>query len=86
MRLIRVLIDQNRLGEASSQLAAVGDAGAYAYLYTELQGDLAMAEGDPARAARAYQQALEAMPEQAPNEALLTAKYENVAGAGSAEQ
>ncbi|MGD2075353.1 MAG: tetratricopeptide repeat protein, partial [Gammaproteobacteria bacterium] len=67
--------------EARQQLDAVGEAGAYDYLYAELRGDLAMAEGDTARAARAYRQAMDSMPTQAPNAALLTAKYENVAGA-----
>ncbi|MGD8616054.1 MAG: tetratricopeptide repeat protein, partial [Gammaproteobacteria bacterium] len=81
MRLIRVLIDRNQLQEARQQLDAVGEAGAYDYLYAELRGDLAMAEGDTARAARAYRQAMDSMPTQAPNAALLTAKYENVAGA-----
>jgi predicted negative regulator of RcsB-dependent stress response len=86
MRLIRVLIDQNQLAQAAQQLKSVGEAGAYAYLYTELQGDLAMLEGNTAEAARAYRQALDSMPEQAPNAALLSAKYESVSGAGGAAQ
>ncbi len=86
MRLIRVLIDQNQLAQAAQQLNGVGEAGAYAYLYAELQGDLAMLEGNTAEAARAYRQALDSMPAQAPNAGLLSAKYENVSEAGSAAQ
>jgi predicted negative regulator of RcsB-dependent stress response len=86
LRLVRLLIDQQQFQEARERLQAVEDAGAYAYLYTELRGDLAVAEGNPADAARSYQQARDDMPAQAPNAALLDAKYEDVAGAGSASQ
>lgn len=85
-RLIRVLIDQNQLAEAAQQLAAVAEAGSYAYLYTELQGDLAMLEGNVPEAAQAYRQALDNMPAQAPNAALLNAKYESISGAGGSAQ
>ena len=86
MRLVRVLMDQKQFTEAAQQLNSAGEAGAYAYLYTELQGDLAMLEGNAAEAARAYRQALDSMPAQAPNAALLSAKFESVSGAGSAAQ
>lgn len=86
MRLVRVLMDQNQLTDAAQQLNSAGEAGAYAYLYAELQGDLATLEGNAAEAARAYRQALDSMPAQAPNAALLSAKYESVSGAGSAAQ
>ena len=84
MRLIRVLIDRKQLQEARDELTSVGEAGAYDYLYAELRGDLAMAEGNTPDAARAYRSALDSMPAQAPNAGLLTAKYESVAGADSA--
>jgi predicted negative regulator of RcsB-dependent stress response len=80
------LMDQNQLAEAAQQLNSVAEAGAYAYLYTELRGDLAMLEGNTAEAAGAYRQALDSMPAQAPNAALLSAKYDSVSGAGSATQ
>jgi predicted negative regulator of RcsB-dependent stress response len=86
MRLVRVLIDQNKLAEAAQQLSSVGEAGAYAYLYAELRGDLAMLQGNAAEAASAYRQALDSMPAQAPNAALLSAKYESVSEAGSTTQ
>ena len=86
LRLVRVLMDQNQLAEAAQQLNSVTEAGAYAYLYTELQGDLAMLEGNTVEAASAYRQALDSMPAQAPNAALLSAKYDSVSGAGSATQ
>jgi predicted negative regulator of RcsB-dependent stress response len=86
MRLIRVLIDRNQLQAAREQLASVGEAGAYDYLYAELRGDLAMREGKPSDAAQAYRNALDSMPAQAPNAGLLTAKYESVAGAHSSSR
>jgi len=84
LRLIRVLIDQGLYDDADKQFAAVQDPGAYAYQYSELKGDLALARGQQAAAAAAYKQALDALPENAPNQALLTAKYESVSGSGDA--
>jgi len=85
-RLIRVLMDQNQLAPAAQQLDAVREAGADAYLYAELRGDLAMLDGNASQAASAYRQALDSMPAQAPNAGLLSAKYESVSGAGSSQQ
>ena len=45
-----------------------------------------MAQNKPQEAARAYKQALDNMPARAPNQAFLTAKYENVTGAVDHEQ
>lgn len=86
LRLIRVLIGGQQYAEAASLLAATGDRGAYGYLYTELEGDLAMAQGDSAMAAQAYKQALETMPPESPAAGLLTTKYENVAATGAASE
>ena len=86
MRLVRTLIGQQQYVPAAQLLASVTDAGAYRYLYTELEGDLAMAQNKPQEAARAYKQALDNMPARAPNQAFLTAKYENVTGAVDHEQ
>jgi len=83
-RLVRILIDQQAYAEADKVIAAVQEAGPYAYLYSELKGDLALAQGRQAEAAAAYQQALAQMPPQAPNQALLTAKYENISAGGEA--
>lgn len=80
LRLIRVMIDSGKFDQASVQLAAVKQPGAYRYLYAELEGDLALASGRPEQAAAAYKLAIEKMPAQAPNAAFLTAKYENLAG------
>lgn len=79
-RLIRLLIDQAMYDAADSQLDTVQDAGAYAYLYSELKGDLQAARGESAAAAAAYRQALDQLPVGAPNLVLLTAKYESVGG------
>ena len=81
IRLVRVMIDQQQYESAAQLLSAVTDPGAYRYLYVELEGDLAMAQNKPEQAARSYEQALDQMPAQAPNQAFLTAKYENVIGA-----
>jgi predicted negative regulator of RcsB-dependent stress response len=78
-RLIRVLIDQQKYADADKLLAAA-PAGAYAYVYSELKGDLALAQGQQAQAIAAYKQALEEMPAGTPSKPLLTAKYENVGG------
>jgi predicted negative regulator of RcsB-dependent stress response len=80
IRLVRVLIDQQLFEDAGKQLAAVQDPGAYASLYSELKGDLAVAQGQAAAAAEAYRQALDTLPAGASNLALLTAKYESVSG------
>ena len=85
-RLIRVMIAQQQYAEADKLIAAVKDAGAYAYLYSELKGDLAQALGRPSAAAAAYKLALEQMPQETPNQPLLNAKYESVGGAGETPQ
>jgi predicted negative regulator of RcsB-dependent stress response len=85
-RLIRVMIAQRQYAEADKLIAAVADAGSYAYLYSELKGDLAQAQGQQSAAAAAYKLALEQMPPQAPNQPLLNAKYESVGGAGETPQ
>ena len=86
MRLLRVMIDLQQYESAAQVLSAVTDPGAYRYLYTEIEGDLAMAQDKPEQTVRSYKQALDQMPVQAPNEAFLTAKYENVMGAADPGQ
>jgi predicted negative regulator of RcsB-dependent stress response len=86
LRLVRVMISRGQYMESEQLLSSVVDAGAYSYLYAELEGDLAMTQGDADRAASAYKRALDQMPAQAPNQAFLMAKYENVAGAGAEGQ
>ncbi|HHJ17734.1 MAG TPA: tetratricopeptide repeat protein [Gammaproteobacteria bacterium] len=85
LRLVRVLIAQQQYAQAEKLLASVIDAGAYAYLYAELEGDLAAAQNQLQQAATAYKKALDASPAQAPNRGLLTAKYENISGTGVTE-
>jgi predicted negative regulator of RcsB-dependent stress response len=86
MRLVRVMTDQQQYEAADQLLSGVMDPGAYRYLYTELEGDLAMAQNKLEQAARSYKEALDQMPAQAPNQAFLTAKYENVMGAVDQDQ
>jgi len=86
MRLVRVMIAQQQYAPAAQLLASVSDPGSYAYLYSELEGDLAVAEGKPEKAVSAYKKALDTLPPQAPNQAYLMAKYEDVRGAGTAGQ
>ena len=85
-RLVRILIAQQQYAEADKLIASVTDMGAYAYVYSELKGDLAQAQGQPSAAAAAYKLALEQMPPQAPNQSLLNAKYESVGGVGDTAQ
>ena len=81
IRMVRVMIAQQQYEQAVQLLASVTDPGAYDYLYAELEGDIAVAEGKPEKAASAYKKALDKMPSQAPNQAYLMAKYEDVRGA-----
>ncbi len=81
-RLARVLIDQGEFSQTESLLDAVQSPGAYQFAYSELRGDLAVAQGDLARAAAAYKTALAELPAQMPNISLLSAKYESVSAAG----
>ena len=85
-RLIRVMIAQQHYADADKLIAAVQDAGSYAYLYSELKGDLAQAQGQRSAAAAAYKLALEQMPPEAPNQPLLNAKYESIGGVGETPQ
>jgi predicted negative regulator of RcsB-dependent stress response len=86
MRLVRVMIAQQEYAPAAQLLASVMDPGPYGYLYAELEGDLAVAEGKPEKAVSAYEKALDTIPSQAPNQAYLMAKYEDVRGVGAAGQ
>lgn len=80
LRLIRLLIEKGDNAGALAQLEAVGDAGAYAYQYDELRGDLALSQGQKQQAALAYQHALERMPAGSPETMFIRLKYENLAG------
>jgi len=86
VRLVRVMIAQQQYAPATQLLASVTDPGSYDYLYAELEGDLAAAEGESKKAASAYKNALDIIPPQAPNKAYLMAKYEDVRGSGTADQ
>ncbi|GMQ88611.1 MAG: tetratricopeptide repeat protein [Gammaproteobacteria bacterium] len=86
MRLLQVMIAQQQYAPAAQLLSSVTDAGPYDFLYAELEGDLAVAEGEPEKAASAYKKALDSIPAQAPNRAYLVAKYEDIRGAGTADQ
>jgi len=86
MRLVRVMIAQQQYAPAAQLLASVTEPGPYDYLYAELEGDLAAAEGESEKAASAYKKALDRIPPQAPNQTYLMAKYEDVRGSGTADQ
>jgi predicted negative regulator of RcsB-dependent stress response len=83
VRLLRTLIDQQKFAEAQQLLNSVGDAGVYGYQYRELEGDMALAQGQQEQALDAYRQALDTMPPNASNRGLLTAKYEGAGGGES---
>ena len=84
-RLVRVMIDQAEYAQAEGVLDSVLDPGAYGFVYSELRGDLAIAQGEPEKAAAAYKAALAETPAQGPNVSLLTAKFESVSAAGDAQ-
>jgi len=86
MRLLHVMIAQQQYAPAAQLLSSVTDTGPYDFLYAELEGDLAVAEGEPEKAASAYKKALDSIPPQAPNRAYLVAKYEDIRDAGTADQ
>ncbi len=84
-RLIRVMIDQASYAQAEAMLDSVIDPGAYQFVYSELRGDLAVAQGEMDKAATAYKAALAENPGQAQNVSLLTAKLESVSASGDEE-
>jgi predicted negative regulator of RcsB-dependent stress response len=61
LRLIRVLIAQNKLGEAKTLLAPASDSGEFAGSYKELEADILKLEGDTEGARIAYQDAIDTM-------------------------
>lgn len=79
-RLIRVMISQKNYAAAQQLLDSAGDQGAFKYQYSALRGDLAKAQGQLAEAAAAYKDALEQMPPDAPDAALIRVQYEMLAG------
>jgi predicted negative regulator of RcsB-dependent stress response len=83
VRLVRTLIEQQKFAEAEQLLKSAGDAGVYDYQYRELEGDMALVQGQQERALTAYRQALDTMPLNAPDRTLLTAKYEGAGGGES---
>ncbi|HEY9149685.1 MAG TPA: tetratricopeptide repeat protein, partial [Gammaproteobacteria bacterium] len=63
---------------AEAQLAQAPATGAYAPLYAELRGDIALARGDRAAARDAYRVALDQLDEDAPTRPLLRIKLDDV--------
>ncbi|VAW72863.1 hypothetical protein MNBD_GAMMA13-725 [hydrothermal vent metagenome] len=84
-RLIRVMIGQAQYAQAESLLDTIQSTGAYQPVYSELKGDLAVAQGEFTKAAAAYKAALSESSAQLPNIRLLSAKYESVSAAGDVE-
>lgn len=79
-RLVRVLIARENYAEAQQMLDGVADPGTYAYQYAALRGDLSKAQGQLAEAAQAYKSAIEQMPAQAPDAAMIRIQFEMLAG------
>ena len=61
LRLIHVLIAQNKLGDAKVLLAPASDSGEFAGSYKELEADILKLEGDTEGARIAYQDAIDTM-------------------------
>ncbi len=81
LRKARVLWSQDKADDALKLLG--GEAGEYKALYAELRGDIALSKNDQDTARKAYQTALEATSEQAPNRLLLQQKLDDLAVAAS---
>ena len=84
-RLARVMIDRAAYAQTEGLLDAVQSPGVYQFIYSELRGDLAVVQGEFAKAATAYKAALAESSGQVPNISLLSAKYESVSAAGDVE-
>src|SRR5690606_8071639 len=63
LRLVRLLVAMEDFTAAEAQLAQAPATGAYAPLYAELRGDIALARGDRAAARDAYRVALDQLDE-----------------------
>ena len=79
LRLAQVLWQIGKPDDALRQLD--GDAGAYAGLYSELRGDIKLAQGDRAGARAAYQQALQEQANEAVGHGELQRKLDDLADA-----
>lgn len=78
LRLARVLWAQDK-DEAALQQLDAGGAGEFAALFEQLRGDIRLAQGDRKAAREAYQRALEAGTEDAPDRELLQQKFDDLA-------
>lgn len=77
LRLVRVLSAQQEYQQAESTLNAIKVSEPFEALYAELQGDLAMAQGEFAAAHQAYEEALAKLPETTPARTYLEAKRDD---------
>ncbi len=78
LRLVRLLIAQGELENATALLAQAPATPEYAPLYAELRGDLALTQGNRSVAGEAYAEALAQLPPEAPTRALVQAKWDDV--------
>ncbi len=80
LRLARVYFSQLQFDQALS-LIAEADSQAFGSLFAELKGDIKLAQGDPAAAQTAYQQALVQLAPGQPRQSLIEIKLDDVAKA-----
>ena len=85
LRLVRVLIAQQKLDEAEALLQQPRSTTAFDSLYVEVSGDIYRARDDAAAAREAYQRALTATPANSPGYHMLQLKYENSLAINNAE-
>ena len=78
LRLAKLKLSLNDL-EAASELANSTDSVAFRSLFTELQGDILVAQGDSDAARDAYQQAMASLMPGEPRQSLLQLKLDDVA-------
>lgn len=80
LRLARVYFSQDRLDEALNLIDGA-ESQAFGSLFSELEGDIKLAQGDRSAAHAAYQQALSQLAPGEPRQALLAIKLDDVASA-----
>ena len=78
LRLARVLIAQNKLDKAKSQLSADKDHGEFSVSYQELEADILRIEGNIEAARDAYEKALNTAQSSAQDTAILDMKLDDL--------